>query len=91
MMAGGPARAADLLEIQIQRREKEKVWEGQAMQDAISQGRTVDALSLRAGDRFFVPQEGRGTNWQSTARTITYVLAIPSAIYGLINLFQGRR
>ncbi|MBI1722755.1 MAG: polysaccharide biosynthesis/export family protein [Gemmatimonadetes bacterium] len=87
MVAGGPARTAKLLAIRIERGEKEQVWEGQALQQAIAEGRTVDGLSLRAGDRFFVPREGRGADLQSWARTFTLVLAIPGAIYGLLRLF----
>lgn len=87
MRAGGPARGAKLLDIRIERGEKERVWDGQVLQQAIAEGRTVDALSLRAGDRIVVPQEGRGANLQSWARTLTLVLAIPGAIYGLIRLF----
>src|SRR5690606_34026939 len=49
MVAGGPSGNADLKEIRIEREDR-VIWEGAALQQAIIEGRTLDQLSLRAGD-----------------------------------------
>lgn len=50
MQAGGPASTADLSNIEIERGGT-AIWGGRPLQDAITQGRTLDQLSLQAGDR----------------------------------------
>lgn len=54
MRAGGPAGDADLNGIYIQRG-SERIWEGAYLQQAIADGRTLDQLSLHAGDQIVVP------------------------------------
>jgi len=52
---GQPGRGAKLEDMKI-RRGKETIWDGDALQDAIVQGRTLDQLSLRAGDIIEIPE-----------------------------------
>ena len=54
--AGGLSGNANLKGIRIERGE-DRIWSGDALQDAIIEGRTLDELSLRAGDHVFVPSE----------------------------------
>lgn len=56
MAAGGPAADADLAKLRVERG-AEVIAEGPEMQDAIIQGRTLDQLSLRAGDQIVVPPQ----------------------------------
>lgn len=56
MVAGGPARTAGLTKIRIERG-GETIWGGEALQTAITEGRTLDQLSLQAGDRIVVPED----------------------------------
>lgn len=56
MVAGGPARSAKLTDIKIERG-GETIWGGDALQTAITEGRTLDQLSLQAGDRIVVPED----------------------------------
>lgn len=56
MNAGGPARTAELTKIRIERG-GEEIWGGDALQTAITEGRTLDQLSLQAGDRIVVPED----------------------------------
>lgn len=55
MVAGGPLAAAQLDRITIQRG-NEEIWSGERMREAIIEGRTLDQLSIRAGDGIHVPQ-----------------------------------
>lgn len=54
MLAGGPAQHAELTKIYVERG-GDRIWGGEALQAAIIEGRTLDQLSLRAGDRIIVP------------------------------------
>lgn len=53
-LLGQPTRGAKLEDMKI-RRGKDTIWDGDALQDAIVQGRTMDQLSLRAGDIIEIP------------------------------------
>lgn len=78
MSAGGPASNARLEAIHIQR-DGETIWEPDALQQAITQGRTLDQLSLVAGDHIVVPRE-KAPIWRnvllgiSSAASLTYLL-----------------
>jgi protein involved in polysaccharide export with SLBB domain len=85
MLAGGPTATAKLTNIRIER-DGARVWEDDALQKAIAQGRTVDQLSLRAGDQVVVPRKGGGFGY-GTLRTVSLLLSIPVAIYGLTQIF----
>jgi protein involved in polysaccharide export with SLBB domain len=55
MLAGGPAGTADVGKVRIHRG-REVLWQGEPMRAAVLEGRTLDQLSVRAGDGIFVPQ-----------------------------------
>lgn len=84
MAAGGPAPNADLDELRIERG-PDVVWEGAALADALVQGRTLDQLSLRAGDRIIVPEEGGFLAGLGVLRTI--LLTIPPLILLGVQVF----
>lgn len=82
MLAGGPAQHAELTKIYVERG-GERIWGGEALQAAIIEGRTLDQLSLRAGDRIFVP--GNQQNRWETIRDILFL--VPPAIALLTIIF----
>jgi len=55
------------------------------LQRALADGKTLDQLSLQAGDRIEVPN---GSSWftESALRTVTLLLTLPVAIYGITRL-----
>ena len=59
MEAGGPAAGANLEAIHIERA-GEQIWSGAYLQMALAEGRTLDQLSLRAGDQIVVPARRQG-------------------------------
>jgi polysaccharide biosynthesis/export protein len=59
MRAGGTTRGAQPNAIVVLRDGK-PIWEGEALQRAITEGRTLDELSLRAGDRIVVGEASQG-------------------------------
>lgn len=59
MEAGGPAGGANLEAIHIERA-GERIWSGEYLQMALAEGRTLDQLSLRAGDQIVVPARKQG-------------------------------
>ncbi|MFO7260824.1 MAG: SLBB domain-containing protein [bacterium] len=71
MLAGGPAQNAELTKIYIERG-NDRIWGGEALQAAIIEGRTLDQLNLRAGDRIIVP--GNNQNRWNTIRDVLFVL-----------------
>jgi len=87
MQAGGPTPYAQLDEVRIDRRH-ETVWSGDELQQAITEGRTLNALDVRAGDRIVVPRIGQH-NWDQIARVAVEVASLPFTIIGLVRLFGG--
>lgn len=59
MVAGGPGSASNLDGLRIERG-RTRLLEGQAMQDALLQGRTLDQLNLQAGDQLYLPPKTPG-------------------------------
>jgi hypothetical protein len=85
MLAGGWSGDANLKDLRVERG-TERLWEGEALQTATREGRTLDQLSLRAGDQIVVPRQSHA-NIDQIARIVTAVIAVPAAIYGIIHLF----
>jgi hypothetical protein len=84
MLAGGPTREAKLDNLRIARG-AQRVWEGEALERAVADGKTLDQLNLQAGDRIEVPSK---SSWftESTLRAVTLLLTIPVAIYTITRL-----
>jgi protein involved in polysaccharide export with SLBB domain len=78
---GQPTRSADLDEMKIKRGD-ETIWEGEALQEAIVQGRTMDQLSLRAGDIIEVPGQSN-RNLGDMIRSLYYLVPLTFAIMRL--------
>ena len=87
MEAGGYTAAARITEIRVERGE-EKIWDEESVQLAITDGRTLDQMSLRPGDYVIVPERGSGLGGaESTFRAIGYLLTIPLSVVALIAIF----
>src|SRR5690625_160183 len=82
MVAGGPTNRAKLDKIRVERG-RERIWMGDDLQVAIIEGRTLDQLSLRAGDRIVVPQRG-DWSWLGVAHVSAIVV---SSVIARIHLF----
>ncbi|HEX2188625.1 MAG TPA: polysaccharide biosynthesis/export family protein [Longimicrobiaceae bacterium] len=81
MRAGGPAAGADLRRIYVERRGT-RVFEGEPMQQAIAEGRTLDQMNFHPGDQIHVPgarQRGLSDPW-----VITRAITATAALVGLI-------
>jgi len=63
MLAGGPAGDASLDKIRIERG-TDRILEGEMMQEAMREGRTLDQLSLQAGDQVYLPRKTAGNKGQ---------------------------
>lgn len=70
MIAGGPTQEGDVTQLYIERAGR-RIWEGPGLEEAIAQGRTLDQLSVRAGDRVMVPEQERNEGF---GRTLLYVI-----------------
>jgi protein involved in polysaccharide export with SLBB domain len=55
MLVGGPTPEAKANAVWIERG-AERIWEGEGLQVAIREGRTIDELNLRDGDQIVVPR-----------------------------------
>ncbi|MGH7483010.1 MAG: polysaccharide biosynthesis/export family protein [Longimicrobiales bacterium] len=80
MQVGGPTAGSDLDRLRIER-DGEPIWEGQALQRALREGRTLDQLSLQAGDQILLPAERQTL---STLRTLLYIVPGLISIIALI-------
>lgn len=87
MVAGGIGGLADIDKMRIERG-TEVLYDGTLLQEAITQGRTLDALSIQAGDRFVIPTKRTARNPFQSVQTIQVLLTIPLTIFGLVRLFK---
>ena len=84
MAAAGPTQNSKLTGLVVQRTDGEE-WKGAALQRAIAEGRTLDELGIRSGDRFFVPRHG------DAARTVAILAAlvtIPAGIFAITRIIK---
>lgn len=84
--AGGTTQNAEVEKMFVQRGD-ERVFEGQALQGIISEGRTLDDASIRPGDKFVVPTKNTDSVFY-TVRTISILLSIPLTIFALTQIFK---
>lgn len=75
MIAGGPSSDAEVDKLRIERGSR-RILEGEMMDDAMRQGRTLDQLSLQAGDQVYLPRKGSS----NTSQFIRYGLIIMSTL-----------
>ncbi len=73
MSAGGPSSQADLEKLEIER-DGRKIWSGEALQQAMNEGRTLDQLSLQAGDRVVVNASGGGGGILKILQSAAYIV-----------------
>jgi len=78
---GQPTRTADMDKMRIKRGD-ETIWEGDALQTAIVQGRTMDQMSLRAGDVIEIPSTQK-RNIGEIIRSLYYLVPLSFAIMRL--------
>jgi protein involved in polysaccharide export with SLBB domain len=78
MRAGGLTRDAKMSAIRIERGEQ-RIWEGEPLQKAITQGHTLDQLNLKAGDRIVVATGGR-----SPLASVQAIVAVLVSVGSLI-------
>lgn len=78
MVAGGPSPNANIDDLRIDRG-TQQVLEGDALQEAMRNGLTLDQLNLQAGDQIVVPTQSNGTGLRN-------VLAVVGAIGSLTGL-----
>jgi protein involved in polysaccharide export with SLBB domain len=85
--AGQVTRDADLGKIRIERG-NQVVWDSEALGPEIVEGRTLDQLGVRAGDRLVVGRTSQGLGGsEGSIRTVFYLIGLPGAIIGLISIF----
>jgi len=78
---GQPTRSADLDKMEI-KRGGETIWDGDPLQAALVQGRTMDQLSLRAGDVIEIPAQ-QNRNLGQMIRSLYYLVPLSFAIMRL--------
>jgi hypothetical protein len=78
MLAGGPGRTANLDGITIERGD-DRIWDGERIQELIIEGKTLDYLGLRAGDRIVVPS-------QSNRNLLSFVPLVRLAAFTIPSL-----
>lgn len=81
--AGGLTPMAKVNEMRVQRGAA-TIWGGAPLQDALGHGYSVDRLSIRAGDRLFVPARADS---ERSLRMLGVVLGIPLAVLALTKAF----
>jgi protein involved in polysaccharide export with SLBB domain len=85
MQAGGPAPNAKIQAIRVERGD-DVIWGGEGLQQAIIQGRTLDQLSIRAGDHVVVPEKG-SSPMRMILTTVAPVVVLVSALTRIFRVF----
>lgn len=75
MLAGGPTSEARLDRIRVERGGR-SIWEGDTLQQAIIEGRTLDQMNMRAGDEIIVPAQASGGVFDQVMRFVPPVAMI---------------
>ena len=86
MAAGGPVADAKLQDVRIERGTR-RLLSGEQVRRAIADGRTLDQLSLRAGDRIILPQSRTLGSAEGALRAFSILIALPLSIFALISIF----
>jgi protein involved in polysaccharide export with SLBB domain len=87
MLAGGPTAGARVDHITIER-VGQRIWSGDSLRLAMVEGRTLDQLDLRDGDRIKVPQPSRGLSVvQSALSWVSMLTSIPITVFTVTRLF----
>ena len=85
MAAGGATQDAKVDKMRIERAGR-RLLEGAPLQQAMTEGRTLDEMNLQAGDRFIVPERSRN-GAEDTVRIVAILLGIPVTVYTLTRIF----
>jgi protein involved in polysaccharide export with SLBB domain len=86
MQVGGPGSDANLSRMRIERGNT-RIWEGETLEMAMIQGRTLDQMNLQAGDRIVVPPGGAPRDGWETFRLVTGTLgAVASLAWAVTRL-----
>jgi len=85
-LAGGPTATAKINEITIER-DGEILYDKEFVAQAIVEGRTIDRLSLEAGDQIIVPASTAGGGFLGVLAVVGALIAIPAAI---VTITRGR-
>lgn len=75
LMQVGFPNEASLPKIRVER-DRKTIWDGEPLQAALTEGRTLDQLSLRAGDVINVPVQSTGSGlvgWFKNARSVLLI------------------
>jgi hypothetical protein len=86
MQGCGPTGSVRLDDIQVTRQGR-RLLSGEVLQDALANGRTLDELGLKQGDRIVVPERFPLGSAESAVRTFATLLAIPLSVAALIAIF----
>ena len=84
--ASGPTQNAAVGKMYVERAGR-RLLEGQAFQQMIAEGRTLDDANIRPGDKIVVPPAQTGSMFE-TVRTISIILSIPLTIFALTQIFK---
>ena len=85
-VAGGASPTAIIEQMTIERG-NELLYDGPYLEQVIAEGRTLDDLSIQAGDRFRVPQPSMSSLFQRV-QTMQILLSISLSLIGLAALFK---
>lgn len=74
MVAGGPSGNARLERMRVERA-GDVIWPGERLREAVIEGRTLDQLSIRAGDSLIIPVQTSRFGWARDAIVVLSTIA----------------
>lgn len=77
-VASGATAEADVRKLKVER-EGRIIWEGEPLQSALAEGRTLDQMSLQAGDLIEIPRRPSENTWRTVLTILVPVLSVAVA------------
>jgi len=85
--AGQVTPRADVSKIRIERGNR-VIWDNEVLGSEIVEGRTLDQLGVRAGDRLVVGARSRALGLEGGTRVLFLLISLPAAVGGLIAILN---
>jgi protein involved in polysaccharide export with SLBB domain len=82
MVAGGPGPNSKLADLRVERG-SEEILGGEALQEELRQGKTLDQLNLQAGDQLFLPEGSAGGFFSNISVIIGLVSSLSFVVFQL--------
>jgi protein involved in polysaccharide export with SLBB domain len=87
-LAGGLSPMAEMDNITVERGQ-DILYDGTYLEQVIAEGRTLDDLSIQAGDRFRIPQTNPNQNVFRSLQTVQILFSFAITVISIVSIFSN--